>query len=363
MIQSLLNLLDDHATSLLDASGTQLIERIGLDTVHTIVLDVMQGRNLRDSTEILTRRRLATLNLATVAMILRGIEQDAEFVSKVPQIAERILKQKRLSKSGKWVAQWVLGLTDKASQNVLRDDASLLSEYRKRYEEISRDTVENAIRDFGHLNGNISLNDTEITELSWEFMVYLLGIIGSQTLTIRGSEKSIYEKTFERFVLGALLQILGFEFNASGEPAEFQNEFWLSSTGDRESDATALLGAGRGARFDIGFIGRGNTEISLDKVSRFAREVEFGHSTWFMATVIIIDRIGPKSNIGELANRINGDVVQMSMAYWPQDVAKILNSRMGFEHPLVNMPRSEVHDFLSDAMKNVKLENHLRASK
>ncbi|MCO5190030.1 MAG: CfrBI family restriction endonuclease [Anaerolineae bacterium] len=361
MTLSLFELLDDHATSLLEASSTELIERIGLETVRTIVLDVLQGRNLRDSTEVLTRRRLATLNLATVAMILRGIEQDSEFVSEMPRIAERILKQKRLSKSETWIAQWALGLTGKASQNVLRDDASLLSEYRKRYEEISRTTVERAIKDYGELNGKIYLNDSEVAEMSWEFMVYLLGMIGSQTLTIRGSEKSLYGKTFERFVLGSLLQILGFEFADSGKPTEFQNEFWLSSTGDRESDATALVGAGKGARFDIGFIGRGNTEISLDKVSRFAREVDFGRSTWFMATVIIVDRIGPKSNIRDLAKRIDGDVVQMSMAYWPQEVAQILHKRMAFEHPLVFMPRKEVHDYLSEAINNVDLENYLRA--
>lgn len=362
MTISLLSLLDDNAESLLDASGTQLIERIGIDTVRTIVLDVMQGRNLRDSTEILTRRRLATLNLATVAMMLRGIEQDTDFVSKMPEFAERILKQNQLSKSETWVAQWALGLTGKASQNILRDDASLLGEYRRRYEEISKDTVEQAIKDYGALKGRIILNDDDVTELSWEFMVYLLGMIGSQTLTIRGSEKSLYGKTFERFVLGSLLQILGFEFSDTGLPSEFQNEFWLSSTGDRESDATALLGAGRGARFDIGFIGRGNTEISLDKVSRFTREVEFGRSKWFMATIIIVDRIGPKSNIQELANRIEGDVVQMSMAYWPQEVAKILEQRMGFNHPLVYMPRNEVHNYLSEAIRHVNLENYLRTT-
>ncbi|MCO5183578.1 MAG: hypothetical protein M9965_06530 [Anaerolineae bacterium] len=35
-------------------------------------------------------------------------------------------------------------------------------------------------------------------------------------------EKSLCGKTFERFVLGSLLQILGFEFADSGKPANFK---------------------------------------------------------------------------------------------------------------------------------------------
>ena len=38
--------------------------------------------------------------------------------------------------------------------------------------------------------------------------------------------------------------------------------------------ASALIKAGHGVRFDIGFIGRRNPEISLDEVSRFERETK-----------------------------------------------------------------------------------------
>ncbi|MCA9997004.1 MAG: CfrBI family restriction endonuclease [Anaerolineales bacterium] len=359
-IVNLVSLLDAESQALLTTSGIELIKRIGLDTTRAVVLDILSGRNLRDSTEMLTRQRLAFLNAATIKMFLEGSQLHNDFIERLPEISERILTQKRLSKDERWMAQWVLGLTDKASQNVLRDDARLLTEYRERYESIYQDTILKANEQFGTLGGRIILNDKHIVDLSWKFMLYLLGMIGAQALAIRGSEKSVYGKLFERLVLGSLLHIFGFEYTGTNSALQFQREFWLSSQGERrESDATALWEAGKGARFDIGFIGRGNTEISLDKVSRFAREIELGRATWYMATVIIVDRIGKGSKIKSHAQKIDGDIVQMSMAYWPKEVADILNKRMGFEHPLVNMPRTEITYYLAEAIKTVPLERFL----
>ncbi len=359
-IVNLSQLMGEKSLTLLEAKGTELVKEIGLDTVKTVVLNVLSGKNIRDSTESLTRRRLAALNAATVAMFVKGVKNNPDFVAELPLTAERILKKKRLTKSERWIAQWMLGLTDKASQNVLRDDASLLTEYRKRYTQVCGQVINESISNFGALSGEIHLNNTATTALSWQFMVYLLGVVGAQTLTIRGSEKSAYGKLFERLVLGSLLHILGFEYTEAGKPQKFQKEFWLSSQGEkRESDATALWQAGQGIRFDIGFIGRGNPEISLDKVTRFAREIELGRSKWYMATIIIVDRIGKGSKIQDLARRVEGDIVQMSMGYWPQQVAHILNQEMGFEHPLLDMPHTEIGRYLRNAMQTVPLETFL----
>lgn len=359
-VTSLTKLMSNESLNLLDVSGPELVRRIGMDAVRTVVFDVLSGRNLRDSTEALTRRRLAALNAATVAMFLKGTEIRPDFVEQLPTIAARILKRGRLSKSERWVAQWALGLTGKASQNVLRDDASLLAEYQERYVSTCEQVIRESISEFGNLCGEIHLGDEPVTNLSWKFMVYLLGTVGAQTLTIRGSEKAVYGKLFERLVLGSLLHILGFRFTGSGGPQRFEREFWLSSRGERrESDATALWQAGQGVRFDIGFIGRGNPEISLDKVSRFAREIELGRSKWYMATIIIVDRIGRGSRIKDLAREVDGDIVQMSMTYWPQEVAQILNHKMELQHPLVDMHRSEISDYLREAMKSVPLVDYL----
>ncbi len=359
-VTSLTKLMSEESLNLLDASGPELVRRIGMDAVRTVVFDVLSGRNLRDSTEMLTRRRLAALNAATVSMFLKGTAIQLDFVERLPAIAARILKDGRLSKSERWVAQWALGLTDKASQNVLRDDASLLAEYRDRYVSTCEEIIRESIAEFGNLGGEIRLGDELMTTLSWKFIVYLLGTVGAQTLTIRGSEKSAYGKPFERLVLGSLLHILNFRFVGPDGPKQFEREFWLSSRGEkRESDTTALWRAGQGIRFDIGFIGRGNPEISLDKVTRFAREMELGRSKWYMATIIIVDRIGQGSGIKDMAQEIGGDIVQMSMTYWPQEVAQILNHRMKFQHPLVDMHRSEISSYLKEAMKSVPLVDYL----
>ncbi|MCC7353771.1 MAG: hypothetical protein IT330_08440, partial [Anaerolineae bacterium] len=132
-IRNLSDLLSPAALELLSASGSRLVQQIGIDVVRGVVYDVLTGRNLRDSTETLTRRRIAALNLALVGLFIKGAATSAEFVQNLPELASEVLQRKRIAKTERWVAQWVLGLTDKAFQNVLRDDPQGLVEYRERY--------------------------------------------------------------------------------------------------------------------------------------------------------------------------------------------------------------------------------------
>ncbi|MFQ5791847.1 MAG: restriction endonuclease, partial [Acidobacteriota bacterium] len=141
------------------------------------------------------------------------------------------------------------------------------------------------------------------------------------------------------------------------EPKKLRRVFWLSARGQRrESDATLLYEPGKGVRIDIGFIGRGNPEISLDKVSRFEREISLHGSKWYMATLIIVDRIGARSRIPRLAKEVGGTIVQMSMAYWPQEVARVFRDVLGYEHKLAQMRQSEVGPYLRAELSEVPLE-------
>ncbi len=117
---------------------------------------------------------------------------------------------------------------------------------------------------------------------------------------------------------------------------------------------------GQGVRFDIGFIGRGNPEIILDKVSRFQRQEEIRGTRWYMATIVIVDRLGKGSHVEELARRIGGTVVQMSASYWPQAVAHLLKQAFGFEHPLINMEQSQIEDYLKEQLQEVPIETFLK---
>ena len=254
----------------------------------------------------------------------------------------------------------MLGLTDKSVQNILRDDPEHFAAYLQDYQRAVTEAAKKLEEEFGPLDGTVAVADLDVA-LDWKLMVWLFGSIGAQTLTIRGSEKSIYGKLFERLILGSLLHILGFRKVDSAAPVDsFEKVFWLSERKDkRESDATVLYKPGQGIRFDIGFIGRGNSEISLDKVSRFEREMEYGRREHVMATFIIVDRVGAKSRIAELARAIEGTIVQMSMSYWPKLIALELGTVLGMTHELQTMPEHDIAAYLRARVATVPIEDYL----
>jgi len=361
-LNSLTELISPKDIDLLSASGSQLVEQIGLDVVRGVVLDILKGKNLRDSTESLTRRRIATLNLATMELFIKGSANSKDFLNQLPKTATDILSKGNLSKVERWLAQWILGLTDKAFQNVLRDDPDAIAGYRDRYIQICDEVIAARKTDKGTLQGEITINGNQKAQINWLWMTYLLNTIGAQTLAIRGSEKSAYGKLFEKLVLGSLLHILGFK-QIIPPPQEYEKVFWLTSRNEkRESDATLLYELGQGVRFDIGFIGRGNPEISLDKVTRFEREISLCRSKFFMATIILVDRIGTNSRIERMAKEVQGTIIQMSAGYWPKQVAQVLNKTLGFKHDLTRMNDSEIEKYLQNAMRKVPLEQFIGLS-
>ncbi len=362
VVHSLKELLNPSALKLLSTSGSELVQQIGLDIVRNVVLDIVRGRNLRDSTEVLTRRRLAALNLATLTLFLRGSSLSDDFITDLPVLSQELLSRRRVDKTERWLAQWMLGLTDKAFQNVLRDEPQALLEYRDRYIHTCQEVITAYTKEQGELEGQIQLSNGLKAQINWLWMTYLLNAIGAQTLAIRGSEKSAYGKLFEKLVLGTLLHILGFK-HVLPPPQEFAGVFWLSSKSERrESDATLLYQPGKGVRFDIGFIGRGNPEISLDKVTRFEREISLGHSTYYMATIILVDRIGANSRIETLAQEVGGTIIQMSASYWPKQVAQVLQKSLDFKHSILGMNNGQVEVFLREQMPGVPLQDFIGLS-
>ncbi len=359
---SLFEFIPPEGRKLLSIKGTEIIQQIGLDVAREVVLDVLTGRNLRDSTEVFTRRRIAALNLVILNLFLRGSSSVNDFVNKLPYLAADFLADKPKNKDEKLVAQWVLGLTEKAFQNVLRDNTDLLMEYRDKYVDTCREVIDNNIKTYGELTGVMRLGPDTQAEINWLTMTYLLSMVGAQTLAIRGSEKSAYGKLFEKLVLGSLLHILDFKY-VTPPLSEFKRVFWLSTHGEkRESDAILIYDEGKGVRFDIGFIGRGNPEISLDKVTRFESELSLGDSPlWYMATIIIVDRIGANSKIEELAKNAKGKIIQMSAGFWPQKVAAELEHVLGYKHELVNMEQAKIGEYLRNKLETAPLEKFIAA--
>ena len=354
------NFIPETGKKLASYKGAQLIDRIGEDTVKEVVLNVLCGSNIRALTETLTRKRLALSNAALLMTYLDAGQSITNLQNNLSKLIGHELACTRLTKEEKQYLQWLVGLTGKSVQNVLRGGGEKeLIEYLNALEDSLKECADDATQIFGDLTGTFCIND-RITEVSWPVLTRIFTAIGAQTLAIRGSEKSMYGKLFEKFILGSMLSILGFSFSNQNIFTKDEMIFWLSERGSkRESDATILVRKGVGVRFDIGFIGPGNTEISLDKVSRFETEMQFGNQNHYMSTIIIVDRIGEGSRISDMAKDIGGHIVQMSMSYWVKSIAQILADTTGYTHPILKMSNEASLRYVKDEIKGIELRDFI----
>jgi hypothetical protein len=344
----------------LRSGGKEFINSVGKDIVNEVIFNVLCGQNLRDITEILTKKRVSKIGTAILTSLITANSKNPDFISNLPNLACKELKTKKNTKEERWFLQWILGLTDKGFQNILRDKISNLDEYVKNYNIELNEITSQTEKQFGKLSGNIQIKN-DSSNVDWKLIIQILGIIGSQTLAIRGSDKSTYGKLFEKLILGSILSILGFKhIEKENVPKNLENLFWLSERKDkRESDATVLCEPGKAVRFDIGFIGRGNPEIALDKVSRFERELEFGRQKYYATTIVLIDRIGEKSRIETMAKEINGTIIQMSMSYWPKQLAKTLKEKTGHKSNILKINDEQLSDYLYEQVQKINFNNFL----
>jgi len=343
--------------SLAKYTGSQLIERVGQDIIKNVVSLILCGGNVRSLTEGLTQRRISLSNAALLIGYLKASKETPDFAKKLSKIAGKELQTAKLTDEQRIYLQWFIGLTGKSFQNVLRSDQGQIDNYLAELDKAIGNAVKQSKKEFGELSGSLTI-DKENYPIHWPSLLQIFLAIGAQTLAIRGSEKSMYGKLFEKLILGSLLTILGFEKTDPENSKKSEKVFWLSQRENkRESDATLLIKPGTGIRFDIGFIGPGNTEISLDKVSRFEREMEFGRNVHFMSTIILVDRIGEGSRITELAKIINGNIVQMSMTYWVKEICQILRAKANYSHPILKLSNEKSLDYINESMKTINLND------
>jgi len=338
-------------------SGKEIIDKLGDDVIRNVVISVLSGGNVRALTESLTRRRLNLSNASMLITYIHCLNNIEDFCNNLNDLVADELKNVHLDKESKIFLNWIIGLTGKGIQNVLRSDDTELLPYLNDLNEALQKSVKESINTFGEITTELIDKNNQKYFLKWPELLQLFTAIGTQTLSIRGSEKSMYGKFFEKLILGSLLTILGFNIRNESNKNISSKLFWLSERNNkRESDATVLLKPGVGARFDIGFIGPGNTEISLDKVSRFEREIEYGRQKYYMSTIIIVDRIGEGSRIREMAKAINGDIVQMSMTYWVKEIATILYKKLSYSHDLLKYTNEESIKYIKKCMQNVDMK-------
>lgn len=338
-------------------TGTELIERVGDDIIKEIVGSILCGGNVRSLTEGLTQRRISLSNASLLITYLKATKNIKNIETQFFNSVKSEMLENKLSSEEKLYLQWFIGLTGKSIQNVLRSNPDEIENYLSELNKNIANSTKQSKRLFGELQANISIDNTNYL-LNWPSIFQLFLAIGTQTLAIRGSEKSMYGKLFEKLILGSLLSILRFKQIDPENTSKKNKVFWLSQRlTKRESDATLLYKPGKGARFDIGFIGPGNTEISLDKVSRFEREMEFGRQLHFMSTIIIVDRIGEGSRIVKLAKNIDGNIVQMSMNYWVKEVAEILHKKLGYTNKILKMKNEQSVFYIKEEMQKIDLNS------
>ena len=349
--------IPEESLGLVNSSGKELIERLGKDITSNVVLSVLCGDNIRNLTEGITQKRLLLTNAATFMTYMKALLSYDRLSERLSTIVAKEVKT-RLPKSKKTFLLWFVGLTGKGIQNVIRE-SDCFNKYLTSLDS-NLSTISNEVQ---KLYGDLELKATnEGIEylLKWPDLLRCMMAMGSQALTIRGSAKSTYGKLYEKFILGSVLTILGFEY-INKEDSRNNKVFWLSERKNkRESDATALLKPGAGIRFDIGFIGSGNTEISLDKVSRFEKIMERNGVESKITTIIIVDKIGSRSRIVEMAKEIDGHIIQMSGTYWVYELASTIKKIFPFyKHPLLNMKKEKSLEYLRKEFNSIDISSFL----
>lgn len=350
-------LFPESGRVLLTGTGVQFVERLGQEAIRHAILSVMLGHNIRSQTEPLSRRRIAQVSGALVSMFARGYFSQKGFEAKLSELAVSQLRSVRGNDNARiWLAQWLIGLTGKAWQNVLRSNPEELEQYLVDFEAAIEESARKCADELGDYRMTLSFIENGANasvDLDWKGITRLTTAIGSQTLTIRGSDKSLYGKIFERLILGSVLTILGFR-RVEKNTGRGAGEFWLSDSSDiRESDATLRVSDGRFARFDIGFIGPGNSEISKDKLSRYAREFELANGTNTSVTFIVVDRLPRTGKTERAAKDIAAEIVQMSLNHWPRDLARRLGERLGVKHELQDVKDGEMGEYLRTRLAKV----------
>lgn len=143
-------LLPQAAKPLLTGSGRDFAERLGADELREAVLRIMLGENVRAQTEPLSRRRLAQGSGSMIAMFAQGSATIEGFIGRLSELAtKQLMDAPRNDTSCVWPAQWLIGLTGKQVQNVLRSKPEALARYLEDFEEAVAESAEQCERDHG----------------------------------------------------------------------------------------------------------------------------------------------------------------------------------------------------------------------
>ena len=134
----------------------------------------MRGENIRKQTEPLTRRRVAIATGAMIYLFAKGWAEVDGFTKKLSGLAlEQMDNTSQSKKDTFWPAQWLIGLTGKSIQNVLRSNPEITQSYIQDFENAVEEAAQRCQEDFGDIsmslgyvvNGELKQN---INSLNWK---------------------------------------------------------------------------------------------------------------------------------------------------------------------------------------------------
>lgn len=307
------------ARAVMGSGADTVVAAFGTDGLADAARGLLHGENVRLVTEQVTRATLAQLaNHTRQALFIPGLGPESVVDGAVAAVIGRSVRGLDL----RW-CYWLLGLTDKQVQNVLRDSPEALHDYAAKFLEV----IDDEAKEMGGLR--VQVGGGAVADAR-QFL-YFTQVVGAQTLTIRGSHKSTFGKFFERLVLAAFLEVLGLtrDETRSGR----LHTYWLHDDDDgasgREADAVAVIAPGQLLHIDIGFIGRGNPEIILDKLTRYARQRDLGKVRFNVQTLVLADRFGQASTIAGRAEVLGALCAEMANPNWVQSIAVALTRQHG----------------------------------
>ncbi len=340
------------------ATSTDFTKAVGEDGIKDIIRKVFMGGNVRDITEFITQRRLLNSYFAMLDLYLKYL---GDYADDPESFAEMVGDDLKKAKGNEKILDlWLLGLTKKGLDNIVRTEANI-EEYQYSFSSSLLDVVGDLKETYGEISGTIEVNNKKLN-VDWNMLSLLFIAMGSQTLSIRGSAKSMNGKMFEKLVLGSLLTIIGFHY-LSAPPSILEKTkkyFWLSNMDENERETDAILVYnGKAISIDIGFIGKGNPEITLDKVTRFNAYKQIGGIPHDMATIIIVDTVAPNSDLFNKASRVNGCVFQMKEPNWTINFAKTISKIFEFETDLSNKNLKELPDYFKECLDKIDITNFI----
>jgi len=273
--------------------------------VKGIVFSLFTGENYRSLTEKPARQAISVFAGWILNLVHRAsIEFGDEWKEKLLKLASR----RRSTQEEKWLKLWLLGLTQKTAVNL-----GVKSDMYEDYQRMLKASMDEVVEQLEWMPSIIELSNEEIERISLSpsDSIWLLQIAGAAVLTIRGSKKAIAGKRLEKAIARAALKVLGL---TEGE------HFWLNVGRDievdREIDAEILTRRGR-IRMDIALIGRGNQEVSEDKLGRVGRN-----------GIVLVDILGPRSQVQRNAARHEVRVIQLRNNFALTDLYSYLGPLM-----------------------------------